>query len=89
MRARKGVGIGLSYQATQPGGIGSLESFIRLLISLKIRALEKRCLRIDSPVTEFGPHVEPLVEGHTVHNHLEYNDNGSYFEGRLRHGLNQ
>jgi hypothetical protein len=43
----------------------------------------------DSPVTEFGPHVEPLVEGDTVHNHLEYNDNGSCFEGRLRHGLTQ
>ncbi len=37
------VGIGLSYiparQATQPGGIGSLESILGLLKSLKIQAL--------------------------------------------------
>jgi hypothetical protein len=42
MGARNRVGIGLSYwarQATQPGGIGSLESIHGLLKSLKIRAL--------------------------------------------------
>jgi hypothetical protein len=42
MGARNRVGIELSYrprQAAQPGGIGSLESIIGLLKSLKIRAL--------------------------------------------------
>jgi hypothetical protein len=42
MGTGKRVGIGLSYpahQATQPGGIGSLESILGLLKSLKIRAL--------------------------------------------------
>jgi hypothetical protein len=43
MGARNQVGIGLSYrlparQATQTGGIGSLESILGLLKSLKIRA---------------------------------------------------
>jgi hypothetical protein len=40
MGARKRVGLGLSYQrqATQPGRIGSLESILGLLNSLKIRA---------------------------------------------------
>jgi hypothetical protein len=42
MGARNRVGIGLSFPArlaTQPGGIGSLESILGLLKSLTIRAL--------------------------------------------------
>jgi len=42
MGARNRVGIGFfvpARQATQPGGIGSLESILGLLKSLKIRAL--------------------------------------------------
>jgi hypothetical protein len=44
MGARNRVGTGLSYcipvrQASQPVGMGSLESFLELLKSLKIRAL--------------------------------------------------
>jgi hypothetical protein len=44
MWARNRGGIGLSYRpamATQPGEIGSLESILVLLKSLKIRALKK------------------------------------------------
>jgi hypothetical protein len=38
-------------QATQPGGIGSLESILELLQSFKIRALAGRC---DNPIpTQF------------------------------------
>jgi hypothetical protein len=43
MGARNEVGIGLSYRpATQSGEIGSLESILGLLKSLKIRALAGR-----------------------------------------------
>jgi hypothetical protein len=50
MWARNRVGIGIvvpARQATQPGGISSLESILRLLKSLKIRALA--CL-YDNPI---------------------------------------
>ncbi len=51
MGTRNRLGIGLSYtarQATQPGGIDSLESIIWLLKSLKIRAQAKYTGGIDS-----------------------------------------
>jgi hypothetical protein len=51
MGARNRLGIGLSYtarQATQPGGIGFLESIIWLLKSLKIRAQATKTSGIDS-----------------------------------------
>ncbi len=51
MGARNRLGIGLSYtarQATQPGGIGFLESIIWLLKRLKIRAQAKGIDSVES-----------------------------------------
>ncbi len=63
MGARNRVGIGLSFlprQATQPGGIGSLESILGVLKSLKIRAQDSReictsCVTWPNPTNEKKP----------------------------------
>jgi hypothetical protein len=57
MGARNRVGIGLSVparQATQPGGIGYLESILRLLKSLKIRS--QLCVYVYFPF-QTGAHI--------------------------------